>query len=155
MTDETLSVASIGDGRRRSPANRRRIDERGRGFTVDQKAVEQVAEVIDRAQMDLQVEAVLTCDAMALANFGNRPGKFLDPAQVAADRLDADDGRQLVAEGPRIDLRPVTGDDSRLLKPPYALGHSRRGEVHAPAQLRERQAAVVGELANDPTVDLV
>jgi hypothetical protein len=54
--------------RRIAARYRRGIDQRGRRLAVDKELVEQLAQLVDRAQMHLQEEAVLACDPVALAN---------------------------------------------------------------------------------------
>ena len=70
-------------------------------------------------------------------------------------RLDADDRGQRVAERPRVDLGAVAGDHAVPLEPLDALGNGGRGEADATAELRERDAPIGAQLAEDLTVDLI
>src|ERR1700733_13205728 len=55
--------------RRRVPArNRRGVDDRGRRLAVEQKPVEHLGEVLDRREVELDVEAVLAGDPVALGD---------------------------------------------------------------------------------------
>ena len=55
---------AVAGGSRR--AHRRGVDDRGRGLAVEQEPVEDRRELLDRAEVELDVEAVLAGDAQAL-----------------------------------------------------------------------------------------
>src|SRR6266498_1842691 len=98
-----------------APGDWRGVDQRCGRLAVGEEAVEQAAELVDRAQMDLEEEAVLAGDAMTLADLGDLGGKLGDPRQLAGGGLDPDDRGQLVAEPAQIELGAVAGDDARPL----------------------------------------
>ena len=101
------------------------VDDRGCCLAVGEKAVEQFTELVDRAQVELEVEAVFPGDAVALADLLDLGGEFGDSGQLAWGGLDADDRRQLVAEGARVDLGAIAGDDAGALETLDTLGDSR------------------------------
>ena len=111
--------------------------------------------IVDRAQVDLEEEAVLARDAMAFAHLRCFHCELRDPRQLAWGGLDPDDRGQLIAEGAGINLGAVACDHAGPLEALDALGHSWRRQVDAPAQLGERDAAIARQLADDPTVGRV
>jgi hypothetical protein len=141
--------------RRVAPGDRRGVDQRRRCLAVSEEAVEQAAELVDRAQMNLEEEAILPRDAMTLADLWDRGGKLGNPRQLAGGGLDPDDRGQLVAEPTQVEFRAVAGDDARPLQALDTLGDGRRGQAHAPAELCERDAPVRYQLADDLTVSSV
>ena len=138
-----------------SAGDRRGVDQRCGGLAVDQEAVEEVAQLVDRAQVHLDVEAVFAGDPVALGDLRDLGGELGDPRQLAGGRLHADDRLELVAECARVDLGSVARDHAVALEPLDALGDRRRREADPPAQLGERDAPVRRELADDSTVGLV
>jgi hypothetical protein len=141
--------------RRVAAWDRRRIDQGGRRLPVGEEAVEDRAELVNRAQVHLEEEAILTRDPVALAHLANFLRELRNPRQLTWGGLDAHDCRQLVAEGAGIDLGAVAGDHTGSLETLNPLGHSRRGEVDPSAQLGDRDAAVPCQLADDLTVGRV
>jgi hypothetical protein len=77
---------------------------------VDEEAVEHARQLLDRAQVHLEEEAVLAGDAMALGHLGDLGGELGDPLQLPGRRLDAHDRGQLVPERAGIDLGAVAGE---------------------------------------------
>jgi hypothetical protein len=71
------SGRSVGSGR-----DRRVVDDGRRGLPVHEEAIEQGAELLDGAQVQLEVEAVLAGDVMALANLGDLLGELGDPREL-------------------------------------------------------------------------
>ena len=122
---------------------------------MGKEPVEQRAEVVDRAQMNLEEEAVLAGDAMTLPDFGDLHSELGNPRQLPGGRLDPDDCGELVAERARIDLGPVAGDDARPLQPLHAFGHCGRREADPPPEFCKRDATVGRKLADDLTVSSV
>src|SRR6266487_5281138 len=89
---------------------------------------------------------------MAFGDLTNLERELGNPRELTWSRLDADDRRQLVAQGTGVDLGAVPDDDSGPLKALDAFGHRGRGQIDAPAELGERDATVGCELADDLTV---
>ena len=141
--------------RRVAASDRRGVDDRGRGLAVEQELVEHRRELLDRAEVELDVEAVLTGDPQAFFDLGDLRRQLGDLRQLTDGGLDADDRGQLVAERARVDLGAVAGDHPGLLEAPDALGDRRRGQVRPAPELGERDAAIAGKLADDLVVDLV
>jgi aryl-alcohol dehydrogenase-like predicted oxidoreductase len=151
------AVASRGvlGQRRLAPRHRRRVHDRRRRLAIGEKTIEEPAELVDRAQMDDEEEAVLSDDAIALDDLRDLRGERRDLRQAAGARLDPDDRRQGVPEQTRVEYRVVAGDDTGALEPLHAFGHGRRREADPPAELRERDPAVLDQLAEDLSVGLV
>src|SRR5688572_20619675 len=78
--------------------NRRRVDQRRGRLAVDEEAVEQRAQLVDRAQVHREVEAVLAGDPVALADLRDLRRQLRDARELPGRGLDAHDRRQLVAE---------------------------------------------------------
>ena len=76
-------------------------------------------------------------------------------AQLARRRADADDDAQRVAERARVDVGAVAADHPVVLEPPQALGHRRRRQADAPAELRQREARVLLQLREQAEVGVV
>ena len=79
---------------------------------------------------------------MALDDLGRLPREVGDGAQLARRGPDADEHAEAVAEPARVDLGAVAGDHAVLLEAPQALGHRRRRQPDAAAELGERRAGV-------------
>src|SRR5690349_10071820 len=69
--------------RQRPGWHRRRLDERGRRRAVEEEAVEEAIELVHRREVNFENEAVLAGDAVALDDFGDLPGEFGDPGELA------------------------------------------------------------------------
>src|SRR5438093_50664 len=113
VTKSSEQALLVAVERRVAPRNRRGIDQGGRRLAVGEEAVEQRAELPDRAQVNLEEETVLARNAMAFAHLRDLQRELRDPLQLARGGLDPHDRRQLVAEGAGIDLGAVTGYDAR------------------------------------------
>src|SRR5918996_6380140 len=87
------------------PWHRGRLDDRGRRLAVRDEAVDDLLEVLDRADVRLHEEAVLAGDAVALDDLGRVAREVGDRAQLARRRADANDRRQREAELARVDGR--------------------------------------------------
>jgi hypothetical protein len=85
-------------------------------LSLDEKAIEQAAVVIDRAQVNLEIETVFTGNPVALADLWNLARQLGNPGQLSGGWLDPDDRRQVVTQRPGIDLGSITGDDAGRLK---------------------------------------
>src|SRR5438045_1548547 len=105
--------------------------------------------------MQLEVEAVLARDAVALADLGDLGRELGDLREPSGRRADAHDGGQRVAERARVDLGAIAGDHALALEALHARGNRGRREPDAAAELGDRKPAVGRELADDLTVDLV
>ena len=92
---------------------------------------------------------------MAFADLRDLQRELGNPRQLAGGGLDAHDRGQLVAERARIDLGPVAGDHPGPLETLNPLGDGRGRQIHPPAELGERDAAVGRQLADDLTVSSV
>jgi hypothetical protein len=68
--------------------------------------------------------AVLAGDAVALGDLGRLPGELGDPLELAGGGADLDNRRDGEAEGARVDVRAVAGDDPGPLEPLHALRRS-------------------------------
>jgi hypothetical protein len=55
------------------------LDDRGRCRAIEQESVEEPVKLFHRRDMDLEDEAVVAGDSMALDNFGDALGKLSDP----------------------------------------------------------------------------
>src|SRR5260370_40537262 len=137
-----VSVADGGIAAR----DRRCADQRSCRFSVNQKAIEQNTEVIDRTQVNFEVETVLARDPVTLADLWNLARQLRNFGQLSSRWLDPDDRGQAVGERPRIDLSPVARDNSSALKALDALGNRRRRQAHAPSQSRQRHSPTPREL---------
>src|SRR5207253_2464709 len=103
----------------------------------------------DRTEVELDVEAVFTGDAVAFADLWDLGCEFGDSCKLAGGGFDADDRGEPVAEGAGVDLGAVAGDDAATLETLDALGDRGRGEVDAAAKLRERDPAVLRQPSDD------
>ena len=105
----------------------RRLDDRGRGLAEQHEAIEHGLEVVDRVQVELHQEAVVTGDAVALDDLGRLAGELGDAGQLPRRRSHPDDRGDPVAERARVDLGVVAGDHARCAR--------------AVARARQRRAA--------------
>src|SRR5262245_29354963 len=151
----TLTFIRRRDNRGVARGDGRSIHDRSRRLAVVEETVEQRAELVDRTQVDLEIEAILTGDPMALADLCNLGGELRDAGQLPRGRLDPHDRGQLVAEPSRVDLGAVAGDHAGPFETLHALRYRGRGEIHTPAQLGHRHTTLAGQLAEDLTVGIV
>ena len=149
----TPSATTSRDGR--ATGNRRRVDERRRRAPVGREAVEHAFEVVERPQVQLQEEAVLAGDAVALDDLRDLARDVPDPLELPARRGHPHDGGDRIADRARIDARVVARDHAEPLQTLHPLPDGRRGEVDPASELGDRDASVQLQLADDPSVDLV
>src|SRR4051812_31949949 len=102
-------------------------DRRG-GLTVDRELVNDLLEVLDVAHPSLHEVAVLAGDAVALDHLGRALGELGTLVQLAGRRANPHDRAEREAEGTRVYVSVVAGDDAGPLEPSEPLGHRRRGE---------------------------
>jgi hypothetical protein len=106
--------------------------------------------------MELQHEAVLTRDAVALDDFRRFLCELRDLVELPAHGgPDPDEGGDRVPDRPRVYLGVIPLDDARLLEPLDPLCDRGRRHVHPPPELGDREAGVALELVQDPQVRLV
>ena len=67
---------------------------------------------------------------------------------------DPDDGRERVAEGPRVHLGPER-DRAGVLQPPQPLGHRGRGQPDPAAEFGDPHPGIRLELGDETQVDVV
>lgn len=91
----------MGDGRG--------VDDRGRRLPIGEEAVEHSGKVVDRLEVEPDVEAVLAGDAVAFGNLWNLLRQRRDALELARRRFDSNDGRQLIpsARGSMTARNPV------------------------------------------------
>src|SRR4051812_24854307 len=111
----------IGVERQTPSGDRRRLDDRRRRLAERREAVDELLEVPDVAHVRLEEEAVLAGDAVALDDLRRGLRDLGDLRELARRRPDADDRGQRVAEGARVDLGAVAGDDAVGLEALHAL----------------------------------
>jgi hypothetical protein len=129
------------------------MDDRRRRLAQQHEAVEHLLEVLDRAEMELEHEAVLARDAVAFDDLGRLPRQLRDLVQLPAHRgPDADERGDRIADSPRVDVGVVAADHARLLEPLHALRDRWGRHAHTTAELGQRQARVLLELAQDAEV---
>jgi hypothetical protein len=75
--------------------------------------------------VDLDEEAVLSGDPIALAELVHPAGQLGDPGQLARGGPDPDERGDRQAERGRVDLRAVAGDDAGALQALDPLGNRR------------------------------
>ncbi len=82
--------------------------------------------------MQLEEEAVLARDAVALDDLRCLSCDLADPVELAGRGRNAYDCRDRVPELGRVDVDVVAADHAVTLEPLNALGDRRRGEVDTP-----------------------
>jgi len=95
------------------------VDDGRRRLTVRRETVEDVLELVDRAQVEPHQVAVLTRDPVALADLGRLGGDLADSLELSGGRPDANDGGNREAESRGVELRAV---GARTLRNGVALG---------------------------------
>jgi hypothetical protein len=129
------------------------VDDRRRRLPEQHEAVEHLFEVLDRAEVELEHEAVLAGDAVALDDLGRLLRQLGDLVQLPAHSgPDANERGDRIADRPRVDVGVVAADHARLLEPLHALRDRRGRHAHTTAELGQRQAGVLLELAQDAEV---
>jgi hypothetical protein len=116
--------------------------------------VEDRLKLVDGAQVQLDQEAVLAGDPVALGHVRNVGGDPRDEAQSAAGRADPHDRADRVAEGARVDLGTI-GQDAGVLESPQPVGDRWTGQPDPPAQLGDPEPRRGSQLLGDPAVDRV
>jgi hypothetical protein len=86
--------------------------------------------------VDLDEEAVLAGDPVALADLVNPAGQLGDPGQLARRGPDPDERGDRQAERGRIDLQAVAGDHAGPFQALNSLGNRRGGHPDQPGQGR-------------------
>ena len=109
-----------------TPGDGRRVHDRRRRLPEDDEAVEDLFEIVHRPQVQLDEEAVLARDAVAVDHLRHLTSKLRDLLQLARRRPDPDNGCDREADRLRIDLRAVARDHARTLEPLNPLRHRRR-----------------------------
>jgi inner membrane transporter RhtA len=105
--------------------------------------------------MQLQEEAVLSGDPVALRDLRDLARELPNPLEPAGRRRDANDRRDRIADGARVDAGVVAGDHARTLETLDALGDRGRRKRHAPTELGDRQPCIRLKLLEDSPVDRV
>jgi hypothetical protein len=110
-----------------APGDGRSVDDRRRGLAVDKKAVEQPAVLVDRAEIDLEVEAVLAGDPMAPRPKATNAAPTVKPMAAPYKRLNA--SLKVAAVGPpsvdsqNLKRRAVPSASAPERTPPIAMNH--------------------------------
>jgi predicted ATPase/class 3 adenylate cyclase len=128
--------------RQRTPRDRRGVDQRGGRAPVGREAIEQRLEIVHRADVELEKEAILAGDAMAFDHLRALAHELADLLELARRRGNPDDRGQRIADPPRVDCGVIAGDHAVSLEPLHALGNRRRGKLHAASELGHGQPAV-------------
>jgi hypothetical protein len=84
--------------------------------------------------VDLDEEAVLAGDPVALADLIHPTGQLGDPGQLARGGPDPDERGDRQAERGRVDLQAVAGDDAGPLQALDPLGNRRGGHPDSPGE---------------------
>src|SRR4051794_4297536 len=126
-------MTAVFSGSNMAARDGRLLHDRRGGLPVDRELVDDLLEVLDVAQPGLHEVAVLAGDAVALDDLGRALGELGALVELAGRRANSDDRAEREAEGTRVDVSVIAGDDAGLLEPGEALRHRRRGEAHAPA----------------------
>ncbi len=87
--------------RQRRPARRngRRLDDRCGCLAEGEEAVEYHVKILQRIEMDLEDESILSGNAVAFGNFRHRLRQRYDLGQLAGHGPDADKGRDRKPKG--------------------------------------------------------
>jgi hypothetical protein len=139
----------------RSRRDRGGDDERAGGLAVHQQPVEHVLQGADGGDVNLQQEAVLAGDAVALADLREAGGQLGDLGKLPRPGPDPHPGGHRQPDGGGIDLQAVAADDPRLLQARHPLAHRRGGHAHAAGQLGHALPRVLGQQFEQPAVDVV
>jgi hypothetical protein len=131
------------------------VHDRGRRLPVQREPVQNLLEIVHRAQPNEEQVAVLSRDAVALEDLRRVFRDLGDPVELAHGRPDANHRCDREAEGARIDLRPIADDHPGLLQTLHTLGHRRGGQAYAAPELGHGQPGVGLELAQDPSIRAV
>src|SRR5512133_1889241 len=153
MYGAALRIASV--ERQRTSRDRRRVDDRRGRLAEHDETVEDPLEVVHRPEVQLHEEAVLARDPVAVDDLGNLSRQLRDLLKLAGRRSNANDCGDWKPDCLRIDFGAVGRDHAGALEPLDALGHSRRREVDAAAELGDRHARIRLQLLEETTVDLV
>src|SRR3954463_7125031 len=119
---------------------------------MGREAVDDLLEVLDRADVELHVEAVLARHAVALDDLGRALGDLGDRGDLAWRGAHAQHGGERVAERARVDLGGVARDGAVTFQTSEALGHRGGGEADAAAELGPADAGGRPELGEQSTV---
>jgi hypothetical protein len=131
------------------------MDDRGRREPVRREAIEDFLEVGDRTEMETQEVAVLARDPVALGHFGCVFRDLGYALELPRRGPDADNCRDRIAEGRRVEIRVVAADRTVALEPLDPLGDGRRRQPDPATELRHAQATLALELSEDAQVDVV
>ena len=128
-------------GRHRAPRDRRGLHDRGRRLPEERERVDHLLEVLHVAHVQLQEEAVVARDPVALDDLGRVAGELGDLRELARRRADAQDRRQREPEraGSTAAWKPVIAPASCSRATRSATAGADRPD--APAELGVGQRA--------------
>src|SRR2546425_222327 len=94
-----------------------------------EEKVEHMVEGVDRSEVDLDDETVLTGEAMALGDVWHLLRELGDTLQLPRQRTDANDGHDRQPDRLRINVDTITANDAGVLEPLHAFAHGRAGHA--------------------------
>lgn len=114
-------------------------------MAVGKEAIEHHVQPVDRRQVNLQHEAVLTGDAMTLDHLQQRSCQLGHLRKLARRGSHADDGADGVAKRDRVEVQTPASNHSSLFQAQHTLAHSRRGHADATRKIRRAHPRVIDE----------